>query len=169
MARGSYVLAMFTVGDERPGYERLTNALLELDSLMLRTGARGTKLAEAGEMKQPEDSGIPQPVTDGTKRIETDTAWETVHTCLRHRKSIALSECWDRPVEWIALKDAVGRYAGEFVNIYPPGTPILVPGERLEETDRQLIERYLEAGLKVQGITGQDGEPGLAVLTEPMK
>ena len=177
MACGSYVLAMFTVGDERPGYERLTNALLELDSLMLRTGARGTKLAEAGEMKQPEDSGIPQPedsgipqpVTDGTKRIETDTAWETVHTCLRHRKSIALSECWDRPVEWIALKDAVGRYAGEFVNIYPPGTPILVPGERLEETDRQLIERYLEAGLKVQGITGQDGEPGLAVLTEPMK
>ena len=129
----------------------------------------GISQAEDSGIPQPEDSGIPQPVTDGTKRIETDTAWETVHTCLRHRKSIALSECWDRPVEWIALKDAVGRYAGEFVNIYPPGTPILVPGERLEETDRQLIERYLEAGLKVQGITGQDGEPGLAVLTEPMK
>lgn len=190
MACGSYVLAMFTVGDEEPGYERLTKALLELDSRMLRTGARGTKLAEAGEMKQPEgsaipqeeageikqtrDSAIPQPegsaisqaVTDGTKRIETDTAWETVHTCLRHRKSIALSDCWDRPVEWIALKDAMGRYAGEFVNIYPPGTPILVPGERLEETDRQLIGHYLEAGLKVQGITVQEGEPGLAVLTE---
>lgn len=137
MACDSYVLAMFTVGDQAYGYERLTAALLELDSRMLRAGTGGMKPA-------------------GSK----------AQICPRHREGKALSECWDQPVEWIPLKDAIGRYAGEFVNIYPPGTPILVPGERLEEADRRLIEQYLETGLNVQGISGQDGEWKLAVLTE---
>lgn len=54
--------------------------------------------------------------------------------------------------EEIALQDGIGRYAAEFVNLYPPGVPLLVPGERLtEELYREIMED-LEAGLTVQGI-----------------
>ena len=188
MACDSYVLAMFTIGDEAQGYERLTEALLEIDNRMQKTKVRETRLAgaraiaqtETGGTKQGEDRAIEQTEARGIKQAEstaisqaeasrtrrTGSVWEAVHTCPQHRDRKALSECWDQPVEWIALKDAVGRYAGEFVNIYPPGTPILVPGERMEEADRQLIAQYLKDGLRVQGITIQDGEPGLAVLTE---
>ncbi len=204
MACDNYVLAMFTIGDEAQGYERLTEALLEIDNRMQKTKARETRLAEDRAIAQTEARGtrlakdrvIAQTETGGTKLVEdrgiaqtedrrikpaestaisqaeasgtrrTGSVWKAVQTCPQHRDRKALSECWDQPVEWIALKDAVGRYAGEFVNIYPPGTPILVPGERLEEADRQLIGQYLKDGLRVQGITIQDGEPGLAVLTE---
>lgn len=138
-----YVLAMFTIADCSQGYERLTKALLEIDSRMAQAGRERTLQIGTGWGKQTESG---------------EALW--------HRDSRTLSECWDQPVEWSALKDAVGRYAGEFVCIYPPGTPILVPGERLEKAQRQRIEQYLTDGLEVQGITRQDGEWGLLVLTE---
>lgn len=138
-----YVLAMFTIADCSQGYERLTKALLEIDSRMAQAGQR--RISQVG--------------TDWGKRTESGGP-------LLCRDSRTLSECWDQPVEWRALKDAVGRYAGEFVCIYPPGTPILVPGERLEKAERQMIEQYLAGGLEVQGIIRQDGEWGLFVLTE---
>lgn len=143
MACEDYVLAMFTIADCSQGYERLTRALLEIDSRMAQAGQR--RILQVG--------------TDWGKQTESgESLW--------HRDSRTLSECWDQPVEWSALKDAVGRYAGEFVCIYPPGTPILIPGERLEEAQRQLIEQYLADGLEVQGITRRDGKWGLLVLTE---
>lgn len=143
MACEDYVLAMFTIADCSQGYERLTKALLEIDS----------RMAQAGQGR------ILQVGTDWGKQTEDgEPLW--------HRDSRTLSECWDQPVEWSALKDAVGRYTGEFVCIYPPGTPILAPGERLEEMERQLIEQCLVDGLEVQGITRRDGEWGLLVLTE---
>ena len=138
-----YVLAMFTIADCPQGYERLTKALLEIDSRMAQAGRKRILQAGTDRGKQKESGG---PLLCGDSRT--------------------LSECWDQPVEWSALRDAVGRYAGEFVCIYPPGTPILVPGERLEEAQRQLIEQYLADGLEVQGITRRDGEWGLLVLTE---
>ena len=102
--------------------------------------------------KEPEESKVePQGETSGMRAEE-------------NRESIPLSECWDQPVEWVALRDAVGRFAGEFVNIYPPGTPVLVPGEKIQEGDRRLIGQYLADGLKVQGITMRDAQPTLAVL-----
>lgn len=138
MACEDYVLAMFTIADCDQGYNRLTQALLEIDNSI--------SPAKTNRVKQPEiiqEMGRNQPQSRSSKR---------------------LSECWDQPVEWIALKDAEGRYAGEFVNIYPPGTPILVPGEQIEETDRRQIESYLAAGLEVQGIVRQNGEQMLEVL-----
>lgn len=138
MACEDYVLAMFTMADGESGYERLTKALLEIDSR--------TPLAEA----------------EGIETTKTTQREGRYQSCRRGSKP--LSECWDQPVMQVALKDSVGRYAGEFVNIYPPGTPILVPGEQIETADIGQIEAYLAAGLEVQGIVMLNGEPMLDVL-----
>lgn len=132
MAGDSYVLAMFTIGDTAAGYERLINALLEIDS--------------------------------GLKRTKTE---ETLPGDLpQEREHVPFARAWDQPCRWVPLKEAVGSYAGEFLNIYPPGTPILVPGERMEAQDRALIEQYLADGLQVQGISVREGVAGLDVLSE---
>lgn len=139
MACDSYVLAMFTVGDTPQGYQRLTRALLEIDSRLRM------------------DRGIPESHVGVTE----DNAGAAMQ-----RDGLPLWESWDRPAQWTALQDAVGRYVAEYINIYPPGSPILVPGERMEEADRILLERYLAVGLNVQGISPKDGIPGVMVLTE---
>ena len=42
--------------------------------------------------------------------------------------------------EKVELKDAPGRISGEFVMCYPPGIPILAPGERVTQEIREHIE-----------------------------
>ncbi len=132
MVCDSYVLAMFTIGDTTAGYERLTDALLEIDR--------------------------------GLKRCET--VKEVREYPFSEREHVAFAQAWDQPCEWVPLMDAPGRYVGEFLGIYPPGIPILVPGERMEAEDRQLIEQYLTDGLEVQGISVREGVAGLEALSE---
>ena len=51
---------------------------------------------------------------------------------------------------------AAGRIAGDFVNLYPPGIPVLVPGEQIEEIHCRKLAEYFRKGLKVQGVTEKD-------------
>ncbi|MBQ9886341.1 MAG: aminotransferase class I/II-fold pyridoxal phosphate-dependent enzyme [Lachnospiraceae bacterium] len=45
-----------------------------------------------------------------------------------------------------------GETVAEYVYIYPPGIPLLVPGEKINKADIKVIERYQNAGLKVHGL-----------------
>lgn len=59
--------------------------------------------------------------------------------------------------EEILLSQAAGRIAGDFVNLYPPGIPVLVPGEQIEETHCRQLAEYLKEDLNVQGVTKDAG------------
>ncbi len=39
----------------------------------------------------------------------------------------------------------------EFIMVYPPGIPLLLPGERITRAALDYIREHLEAGLPVQG------------------
>ena len=62
-------------------------------------------------------------------------------------------EAWDSEKEALPFLQAQGRLVGEFINLYPPGTPIAVPGEKLTEEAVSMLIQYLEEGLEVQGIS----------------
>ena len=123
MATESICLAMFTVGDGEDAYERMTKALLEIDEKM------------AAGLIQPDFSARKHP-----------------YSVLDARDSIPLSRAWDMPGELVPLKEAVNRYVGEFIHLYPPGIPLLAPGERMTEEKYRQIQGYLEQRLKVQGV-----------------
>ncbi len=65
---------------------------------------------------------------------------------------VPLAQAWDMEYELVPLKEAVGRCAGDFINLYPPGVPLLVPGEVLHEEQASQLEQYLQQGLNVQGV-----------------
>ena len=60
---------------------------------------------------------------------------------------------WEQVQKEVPLKEAEGRLAGEFLNLYPPGTPILVPGERFSKETIAFLEMCMSEGLTVQGIS----------------
>lgn len=66
----------------------------------------------------------------------------------------SLSEALDAPVEEIDLVEAEGRLSGSFLNLYPPGIPIVVPGERLSREVIELIRCYRQQGLNLCGMRG---------------
>ena len=53
--------------------------------------------------------------------------------------------------EKVELKDAPGRISGEFVMCYPPGIPILAPGERVTQEIREHIAYAREKGCTLTG------------------
>ena len=65
-------------------------------------------------------------------------------------------QCRGRQVENIKLSDAVGRISGKYVMIYPPGVPILVPGEKILKETVENISQYLYNGYNVLGLFKED-------------
>ena len=49
------------------------------------------------------------------------------------------------------LKESVGKISAEFIYLYPPGIPVIAPGEVIQKELLDMIFRYQEMGLPVQG------------------
>ncbi len=65
-----------------------------------------------------------------------------------------LFEAWEKEKEYVLLENAQGRIVGDFLNLYPPGVPIAVPGEIITKDTIDLLLDCLHGGLAVQGIRG---------------
>jgi lysine decarboxylase len=60
-------------------------------------------------------------------------------------------EAFYADTEVVTLRDAIGRTISDMIMVYPPGIPILLPGEIVTEDNVAFIEENLDAGLPVQG------------------
>ena len=166
MAAGRYVLAMFTIGDTKEGYERLTKALLEIDEYITAERKQRTqeKLMESNELSagahgtadaatQPTERG--RTAATATQPAEGNRMADAVTPVCIQKKTqavISIGRAWDTPKEWVLLKDAEGKTAGEYVNLYPPGSPIIVPGEIFTKDILTEIAAYRQQGFHVQGV-----------------
>lgn len=59
---------------------------------------------------------------------------------------------WDEKLETVPFADAVGRVSGTFVYAYPPGIPVLAPGEVYDTQAAAGIAAMTESGLHVAGV-----------------
>lgn len=64
---------------------------------------------------------------------------------------MTLSQAMDGESEQVRLTQSRGRISAEFVYIYPPGIPIVAPGERISGESLALVREYIRRGLPVQG------------------
>lgn len=133
MAAGDYCLAMFTLADDEEAYRRMEQALLEIDEYL---------------------SGAAETLHSGTKSGGNIADFSKERPAVKY----SLSEAWNMPGEWRRLTEASGCAAGEFVNLYPPGIPILVPGEILTDRICEQLSSLRESGLDIQGISQPEDE-----------
>ncbi|WP_035792030.1 aminotransferase class I/II-fold pyridoxal phosphate-dependent enzyme [Butyrivibrio sp. AE3006] len=68
------------------------------------------------------------------------------------RAVFPLYKAWDAEFEYIDISEAAGRIAGDFINLYPPGIPLIVPGETFDKDLIAEIGEYINAGMNVQGV-----------------
>lgn len=60
--------------------------------------------------------------------------------------------------EEMLIENAVGKISNEFVYLYPPGSPILAPGELITNDIVKLINDYKASGLSVEGLRDSSAE-----------
>jgi arginine/lysine/ornithine decarboxylase len=64
------------------------------------------------------------------------------------------------PTEDVPAADAVGRIAAEQITPYPPGIPVIVPGERINAA----VMDYLQTGLKAGMVLPDPADPSLRTV-----
>lgn len=116
MAQGSYVLAMFTVMDRQEGYDRLCDALLQIDG----------ELGSGAEC--------------------------SVRTYSRPKVRMRITQALDGAKEKVPLRQCEGRTAAAFLNLYPPGIPVIAPGEQFDIQTIFEIEEWDRQKLSVRGM-----------------
>lgn len=162
MASTGFVLAMFTVNDGEEAYRRMMEALLAIDGALEEGMAHTPEKRAEGRAAEAPGSGEYRP---GAGALCGEGAGESAgHGRNRgtgRSGAIPLAKAWDMPTEQIALAESEGRYIGEFINLYPPGVPLLVPGERMTGELIGMISEAEEQGLEVQGVGRRKGAGGL--------
>lgn len=149
MTAPEYVIAMTSLMDTEEGFERLGTALLEIDGA-LRHCVEPEQQKEKGESKEKE-------------RCETP---EGLESKLSHPiRRMLICEAMNADTERTALQDMVGKVSAEFVYLYPPGIPIIAPGEVFTDAIVEKIVAYKAAGLLVQGPADPDADVILTCQT----
>ena len=148
MSASDYALAMTSIMDSPEGFERLLAALRELDGQM--SGPEETRDSRAMEertrlqKRQKRNRGSSAAGSGAGAKEEVEQVLE-------------LWEAEDSEREEIALEEAGGSVAAGQVAVYPPGIPLIVPGERIGENRILQIEQALADGLTVNGLKRREG------------
>jgi len=56
------------------------------------------------------------------------------------------------------LEESVGHVCGEYIYIYPPGVPLIVPGEVITNEIIQEIRKAIKLGLNIKGLVKKGKE-----------
>ncbi len=56
----------------------------------------------------------------------------------------------------LPLGESVGAVAAEYAYLYPPGTPLVVPGERMTEEAAEALLMYQRLGFSIEGLHTQE-------------
>lgn len=133
MASGRYVLLMTSFMDTEDGFSRLEKAFFELDARMEK--CQETDGMQAGKPGEPE------------RIAERQFGQET------YPQKVCLPwEAWHGRGVLVPLEEAEGKTARTCVTIYPPGVPMLMPGERIGRREIARIGEAWKLGLTVEGI-----------------
>ncbi len=65
---------------------------------------------------------------------------------------ISPQDAWGKPTELVALNSAIGRISSQTISVYPPGTAVVVTGEKISTDAVEYINTVTAYGGEVIGI-----------------
>ena len=77
---------------------------------------------------------------------------------IQPKMAVSPREAFYAPKESVHLLNAAGRISGEMVMCYPPGIPILTPGEEIDAEIIEYIRYAAEKGCSLQGMKDEKQE-----------
>lgn len=170
MAAGTYVLAMTSVGDIREGFQRLVQALHEIDGNLEKEN--GLPLSGIDRNLEKENEPIlsvidkklkeenPRPLSESELTLDSEngriglTAAGIPRLEQVFSSSKAEQAGKQNPESVCALpwSCCCGKISMEYAYIYPPGIPLIVPGERISKEVIARIEEYSKMGFDIEGL-----------------
>lgn len=136
MAAGTYVIAMTSVGDTDEGMERLVKAIWELDKKYKPLVTEEIEKAQKKEKNCDVEAGqLPQA--------------EVIYS---PAQIINMKDTGEEGFQSVPLLESEGYISAEYAYLYPPGIPMLVPGERITAQIVEHFRWYMERTYEIQGV-----------------
>ena len=79
----------------------------------------------------------------------------SAHEFARAKSLMPIAEAMDGETVQVELSGSCGCISGEYIYVYPPGIPIIAPGEEISREALDLVMDYMRKGLAVQGPKDQ--------------
>ena len=71
-------------------------------------------------------------------------------------QALTLRQAFDAPYQTVPLEESAGRVCAELITPYPPGIPVICPGEVINEEIIEYLKVELSAGARIQGCFDQE-------------
>ena len=75
-------------------------------------------------------------------------------------------KAWDSDYDILRLDQATGACSADFINLYPPGIPLVVPGEIITQKLIDDLKRFIKQGMNVQGVLDINGCSSVKVIVK---
>lgn len=134
----NYIVALTSAGDTAEGFERLCAALEEIDQCAYRIISRDTENI-LGD-------------------LQCNAVQELKNSYTQMEQKLTIADAMESVSQSVRLEESEGKISAEFVYLYPPGIPILVPGEKITDSFLQTVERYKAQGFRLQGMQDYTNE-----------
>ena len=86
---------------------------------------------------------------------------------LLSERKMTIAEAKESNLMGQSLEEAQGYICGEYIYIYPPGIPLIVPGEVLSMEILREIKKALQLGLNIKGLIDKgNGKYEIPVVKE---
>lgn len=144
MAAGSYALAMTSVMDTGEGYDRLIEALYSLDRM-----ASPARASTAGGTKRCGLQGSEDCLGQG-RLPENEAVLPIWKAAQRGSKEYRRKR--------VLFQESRGEICAEYVYLYPPGIPLIVPGEKISGEFIEKVLQYKRMGHSIQGCSDYEAE-----------
>lgn len=132
-----YVLAMTSIMDTQEGFDRLFWALLEIDRQL-----------DDDENQMPQTEHFPEKVYAVREKV------------------MEISDIVLYNVEETDLQLCIGKICAEYVYLYPPGIPMIVPGERITADFIQTLDECRQMGMHLAGMKDRNCRKIVTVACE---
>ncbi len=106
-------------------------------------------------MPYPFDRALQQlqslPWTDGQaqNRPKQNIIWQ--ESLAITTLALSYEEMDDREEDWVEMDVSVGRVASQMITPYPPGIPLIMPGEKITQVHIEQLKKLMKFGARFQG------------------
>lgn len=123
----------------------------------------GILFAALEELRQAAGKSFGRDVDTRLKKEQAFSVFgERVHNCMRNmhaimgnnRYELDPSDILNAEAERVRLENAAGRISKGIIAPYPPGIPLVCPGEAISRDAADLLTGVIQAGGRVHGISG---------------
>ncbi len=147
MKSASYALAMTSICDTKEGFDRLLMALVNIDKDMDEIGMK---------IKENLDKIVGNCVDNvdncnvEKSRIYAD--WDDLPIAFKSYTHYPPYKIQKLLITSVLLKDSVDKISAEYVYLYPPDIPLIVPGEIITQKFINIINEYKRRGFGIEGL-----------------